>query len=170
MWIAAASKLQRAWRVHTLRQGLQRAPALRRARLRAVTRVQALWRGRPARLAFLTRRAAAVKLQVSVSSMVTDYTIHECHPLLLPGAYIRPWLMHILPVCDYCPSRHSLWLQACIRGWRDRRWVMHNITVPRILRQCLVAKQTLQHIRWATETDMTPQCKIWNTHLHSCIH
>ena len=67
MWIAAASKLQRAWRVHTLRRGLQGAHALRCAMLHAVMRLQALWRGRPARLAFLTQRAAAVKLQASVS-------------------------------------------------------------------------------------------------------
>ncbi len=69
MWIAAASKLQRAWRVHSLRQGLQRAPALRHAMLHAVTRLQALWRGRPARLAFLMQREAAVRLQVGVSSI-----------------------------------------------------------------------------------------------------
>lgn len=64
MWIAAAAKLQRAWRVHALRQGLQRAAALRAAMLHGITRCQALWRGRPTRLAFLAQRAAAVKLQV----------------------------------------------------------------------------------------------------------
>ena len=64
MWIAAAAKLQRAWRVRALRQGLQRAPALRAAMLHGITRCQALWRGRPPRLAFLAQRAAAVKLQV----------------------------------------------------------------------------------------------------------
>jgi len=26
--------------------------------------------------------------------------------------------------------------------------VMHNVTVPRILQQCILAKQALQHIRW----------------------
>ena len=82
MWIAAASKLQRAWRVHTLRQGLQRAPALRRAMLHAVTRLQALWRGRPARLALLMQRGAALKLQVSVSRMLGT---EVCLPdILLP--------------------------------------------------------------------------------------
>lgn len=77
MWIAAASKLQRAWRVHTLRRGLQRAPALRRAMLHAVTRLQALLRGRPARLAFLTQRAAAVKLQASMGKPVSDMHRHS---------------------------------------------------------------------------------------------
>ena len=64
MWSAAAAKLQRAWRLRALRQGLQRAPALRAAMLHGITRCQALWRGRTPRLAFLSQRAAAVKLQV----------------------------------------------------------------------------------------------------------
>ena len=63
-WIAAAAKAQRAWRAHAFRQGLQRAPALRGALQHAVARLQAMWRARPARAAFLRQRAAAVKLQV----------------------------------------------------------------------------------------------------------
>ena len=63
-WIAAAAKVQRAWRAHAFRRGLQRAPVLRRALQRAVARLQAVWRARPARAAFLRQRAAAVKLQV----------------------------------------------------------------------------------------------------------
>ena len=39
---------------------------------------------------------------------------------------------------------HDNVLQACIRGWRDRHWIMHNITVPRVLQQCTMAKQALQ--------------------------
>ena len=63
-WIAAAAKVQRAWRAHAFRRGLQRAPALRGALQRAVARLQAIWRAQPARAAFLRQRAAAVKLQV----------------------------------------------------------------------------------------------------------
>ncbi len=69
MWVAAASKLQRAWRAHACRQGLKRSPALRCAMLHAVIRLQALWHGRPARLVFLRQRAAAVKLQAGTLSL-----------------------------------------------------------------------------------------------------
>ena len=95
MWIAAASKLQRAWRVHAFRRGLQLAPALRRAVLHAVTRLQALWRGRPARLAFLAQRAAAVKLQVVLSSSLS--TMH------CPCLYLT-----LLQRCNGTSSMHIL--------------------------------------------------------------
>ena len=81
-WIAAAAKVQCAWRAHAFRRGLQRAPALRGALQRAVARLQAMWRARPARAAFLRQRAAAMKLQVG-SHMQTRLAVTR---LVLPPA------------------------------------------------------------------------------------
>lgn len=38
--------------------------------------------------------------------------------------------------------------QAVVRGWRDRRWVLHHITIPAILARGLQAKHALQTSRW----------------------
>jgi abnormal spindle-like microcephaly-associated protein len=35
-------------------------------------------------------------------------------------------------------------LQAVVRGWQARRWVLNYITIPAILQRCLEAKQALQ--------------------------
>lgn len=64
-WIAAAGKLQRAWRAHRFRSRLEAGRGRRRALLERIARVQALWRGRKDRLAFAQTRCAAVRLQVA---------------------------------------------------------------------------------------------------------
>ncbi len=38
-------------------------------------------------------------------------------------------------------------MQAVVRGWRDRRWVLNHITIPAILQRCLEARQALITLR-----------------------
>lgn len=71
--------MQRAWRAHAFRVRLAWAPALRCAMLHAVVRLQALWRGRPARQAFLQQRAAAVKLQVRNPAILPMHAEHKAY-------------------------------------------------------------------------------------------
>ena len=51
-------------------------------------------------------------------------------------------------MCHEVPSRLMFGMaQAVVRGWRDRRWVLHHITIPAILACGLHAKHTLQTSR-----------------------
>lgn len=67
-WIAAATAIQQAARVWLLRRGLQQFSTQRKRCIAAVTRLQAIWRGRAERIQFLHMRQAAVKIQVALNN------------------------------------------------------------------------------------------------------
>lgn len=90
-WIAAASRVQAAYRRHVFLSGLEAARRDRAARLEAATRLQALWRGRAARLALHATRAAAVTLQALWHGRQARRQVLEekLLPRLLAGVAVR---------------------------------------------------------------------------------
>lgn len=74
-WIAAATLLQRAFRRWRERRALAARLAAIRCGVAAVRVLQAAWRGRPLRAAFLRLRAAAVSVQVSTSGRLLSWFI-----------------------------------------------------------------------------------------------
>ncbi|KAL6784457.1 hypothetical protein ACKKBF_B01865 [Auxenochlorella protothecoides x Auxenochlorella symbiontica] len=143
-WIAAASRVQAAYRRHVFLSGLEAARRDRAARLEAATRLQALWRGRAARLALHATRAAAVTLQALWHGRQARRQVLEekLLPRLLAGVAVRraelaeartarrqelaaaamqtAWRASHGRRAFLKARRAALVLQAHVRGWLER--------------------------------------------------
>lgn len=69
-WVAAAQVVQRCTRAWLCRFNIERSKEVRSAMVSRIAKLQACWRARQAREAFLESKAAAIKIQVGVVTPV----------------------------------------------------------------------------------------------------
>ncbi|KAK9905711.1 hypothetical protein WJX75_004975 [Coccomyxa subellipsoidea] len=124
----AAHTVQRHWRLsRTRRAGGARAHL--HAWIEAARDIQAAWRARRFRsrlAAGPARRAALMHAVVRLQALWRGRAPRQL--------FLQQRAAVVL-------------LQAVVRGWRDRRWVLNHITIPAILQRCLEARQALITLR-----------------------